>query len=130
MVFFLVGLTIRLKSLIGAALNVRLNLLTQVFSLGLMPALGWGLAQILAAGGMNSALVDGVLVLVGAINVLIQRERKHHCRDLREVAGPVGGDFVFLARSCRISIWEFSCSDVVCQPMQHFPTLLLHVPLT
>lgn len=64
-VFFLVGLTIKLGELAGAALNVRLNVLTQAFSLGVLPAVGLGLATVLAAGGMHPALADGVLILVG-----------------------------------------------------------------
>ena len=48
----------------GAPLNMRLNLLTQAFSLGVLPAVGLGLAGILTAGGMNSALANGVLILV------------------------------------------------------------------
>lgn len=63
-VFFLVGLTIKLGELAGAALNVRLNVLIQAFSLGVLPAVGMGLARLLAAGGMNPALADGVLILV------------------------------------------------------------------
>eukprot|EP00904_Undaria_pinnatifida_P013312 jgi/Undpi1/9110/HiC_scaffold_26.g11568.m1 len=63
-VFFLVGLTIKLGQLAGAALNVRLNVLTQAFSLGVLPAVGLGLATVLAAGGMHPALADGVLILM------------------------------------------------------------------
>lgn len=63
-VFFLVGLCIKLGDLAGAALNFRLNLLTQVFSLGALPAAGLGLSRVLAAGGMHPALVDGVLILM------------------------------------------------------------------
>ena len=63
-VFFLVGLCIKLGDLAGAALNFRLNLLTQVFSLGALPAAGLGLSRVLAAGGMHPALADGVLVLM------------------------------------------------------------------
>ena len=62
--FFLVGLTIKVGDVAGAALNMRLNLLTQAFSLGVLPAVGLGLAGILTAGGMNSALANGVLILV------------------------------------------------------------------
>lgn len=62
--FFLVGLTIKVGDITGAALNMRLNLLTQVFSLGVLPAVGLGLAGVLTAGGMNSALANGVLILV------------------------------------------------------------------
>lgn len=64
LVFFLVGLTIKVGDIAGAALNMRLNLLTQAFSLGVLPAVGLGLAGILTAGGMNSALANGVLILV------------------------------------------------------------------
>lgn len=63
-VFFLVGLTIKLGELAGAALNVRLNVLIQAFSLGVLPTVGLGLARVLSAGGMHPALADGVLVLV------------------------------------------------------------------
>lgn len=63
-VFFLVGLAIKLGELAGAALNFRLNLLTQVFSLGALPAVGLGLSRVLAAGGMHPALADGVLILM------------------------------------------------------------------
>lgn len=64
MVFFLVGLAIKLGELAGAALNFRLNLLTQVFSLGALPAVGVGLSRVLAAAGMHPALADGVLILM------------------------------------------------------------------
>ena len=64
LVFFLVGLTIKVGDLAGAALNMRLNLLTQAFSLGVLPAVGLGLAHVLAACGMHPALADGVLILV------------------------------------------------------------------
>lgn len=64
MVFFLVGLAIKLGDLAGAALNFRLNLLTQAFSLGVLPAVGVGLSRVLAAGGMHPALADGVLILM------------------------------------------------------------------
>lgn len=63
-VFFLVGLAIKLGELAGAALNVRLNVLIQGFSLGVLPAVGMGLARVLAAGGMHPALADGVLILM------------------------------------------------------------------
>ncbi|CAN0101123.1 unnamed protein product, partial [Laminaria digitata] len=63
-VFFLIGLTIQLGELAGAALNVRLNVLIQAFSLGVLPAVGLGLARVLAAGGMHPALADGVLILM------------------------------------------------------------------
>lgn len=63
-VFFLVGLAIKLGELAGAALNFRLNLLTQFFSLGALPAAGLGLSRVLAAGGMHPALADGVLILM------------------------------------------------------------------
>ncbi|CAM9150685.1 unnamed protein product [Scytosiphon promiscuus] len=64
LVFFLVGLTIKLNELAGAALNFRLNLLTQMFSLGVLPAVGVGLSRAFAAGGMHPALADGVLILM------------------------------------------------------------------
>ncbi|CAM9794171.1 unnamed protein product [Ectocarpus sp. 8 AP-2014] len=64
LVFFLVGLAIKLGELAGAALNFRLNLLTQAFSLGVLPAVGVGLSRVLAAGGMHPALADGVLILM------------------------------------------------------------------
>eukprot|EP00903_Cladosiphon_okamuranus_P017560 g16174.t1 len=64
LVFFLVGLAIKLGELAGAALNFRLNLLTQLFSLGALPAAGLGLSRVLAAGGMHPALADGVLILM------------------------------------------------------------------
>eukprot|EP00752_Nemacystus_decipiens_P003116 g2885.t2 len=63
-VFFLVGLAIKLDELKGAALNFRLNLLTQLFSLGALPLTGLGLSRVLAAGGMHPALADGVLILM------------------------------------------------------------------
>lgn len=63
-VFFLVGLAIKLGELAGAALNFRLNLLTQVFSLGALPVAGLGLSRVMAAGGMHPALADGVLILM------------------------------------------------------------------
>lgn len=64
MVFFLVGLAIQLGELADAALNLRLNLLTQIFSLGAMPAMGWLLSGALRAGGMHPFLADGVMILV------------------------------------------------------------------
>ncbi|CAM9231931.1 unnamed protein product [Ectocarpus sp. 13 AM-2016] len=64
LVFFLVGLAIKLGELAGAALNFRLNLLTQAFSLGVLPAVGVGFSRVLAAGGMHPALADGVLILM------------------------------------------------------------------
>ena len=62
--FFLVGLAIKLGELAGAALNFRLNLFTQLFSLGALPAAGLGLSRAMAAGGMHPALADGVLILM------------------------------------------------------------------
>ncbi|CAM9247825.1 unnamed protein product, partial [Hapterophycus canaliculatus] len=64
LVFFLVGLTIKVDELAGAALNFRLNILTQTFSLGVLPAVGLGLSRLFAAGGMHPALADGVLILM------------------------------------------------------------------
>lgn len=64
LVFFLVGLAIKLGELAGAALNFRLNLLTQAFSLGVLPAVGVGLSRVLVRGGMHPALADGVLILM------------------------------------------------------------------
>ncbi|CAM9509335.1 unnamed protein product, partial [Sphacelaria rigidula] len=63
-IFFLVGLTIRLGELAGAALNVRLNLLVQIFSLGAMPAMGWVLSRLLLASGLHPYLSDGVAILM------------------------------------------------------------------
>lgn len=58
------GLALRLEELTGAALNVRLNLLTQTFSMGVLPAVGLCLGRVLAAAGMHPALADGVIILV------------------------------------------------------------------
>lgn len=74
-VFFLVGLAIKLGELAGAALNVRLNVLIQAFSLGVLPAVGMGLARALAAGGMHPALADGVLILVSGRPLLCNKCR-------------------------------------------------------
>lgn len=64
LVFFLVGIAIKLGDLAGAALNLRLNLLIQTFSLGVLPMVGVGLARALLACGIHPGLADGVLILV------------------------------------------------------------------
>ncbi|CAM9970705.1 unnamed protein product, partial [Discosporangium mesarthrocarpum] len=63
-IFFLVGLSTRLGELAGAALNVRLNLLVQLFSFVALPGLGWLLSIALRTGGAHPALADGVLILM------------------------------------------------------------------
>lgn len=72
--FFLVGLAIRLGELADAALNLRLNLLTQVFSLGAMPTLGWLLSRALLVGGIHPSLADGVMILVRTRCALFTRQ--------------------------------------------------------
>lgn len=63
-IFFLIGLSLKLEELAGAAMNVRLNVLTQAFSLGVLPIVGFCLARGLAACGLHPAFADGVLILV------------------------------------------------------------------
>ncbi|CAM9911603.1 unnamed protein product, partial [Choristocarpus tenellus] len=64
LIFFLIGLSIRLRDLASAAVNVRLNLFIFIFSLGVLPFVGWLLAAGLRTAGFHSALATGVLILV------------------------------------------------------------------
>jgi sodium/bile acid cotransporter 7 len=65
LIFFGIGLGIKLRDLRAAAANLKLNFFTQFFMFGFTPALGWALRTVLKwAQVVNATFLDGMMALM------------------------------------------------------------------
>lgn len=62
-IFVISGLGLKTKALAHAAADLKLHLLIQGLSLGLLPLLGYAVARGLRASGFNPHLADGLVVM-------------------------------------------------------------------